>query len=319
MIGRGDYSIRDVKMSNGTLVLGQQYTGWENGRLIMIDFKGDDVYNTGNMIDSSNHWRWNSDIANRNGVNWTTSGVSPSLRQNNERIYSVSPWVDTDGSLFVAYAGEDDNGVVKIDVTTRLPSWVASVTGPDVGDTDLDDELYRNVMFDRLGILWFSIGSRLYRNTGAFKERVVVADLYGTKSITDLHRGVELPGSIYGLAEAQNFIFCAVDGRVPGIYAVHRGSMRYHLAYTPAGGGGIGTREIAGIGELFKDKGYPKVKGLRSFSLSQSNFLAICTDLPSGDGDAEATLIRTTDDHVPAFFQYPALAEGRPLFHEIII
>lgn len=312
MIGRGNETIRDVKMRNGMLVLAQKNTSWENGRLITIDFKGDDTYNTGNLIGSDNHWRWNGTIVQRNEVHYTTSGVSPSLRQNNERVYSVSPWVDENGVTWVALAGEDDIAVVRIP-TTGLPAEVTDLAGPDVGDVNLDDEGYRSVMFDRLGLLWFSIGTRLYRNF-TFKEGVIVADVSKDAEISGLYRSVDLNGAIVSLAETQNYIFAAVPG--VGIYAVHRGSMEVFLAYTPVGGGGVGTLGLGG--EIFADKNQLEEKGLYSFSLALANYLAIATTL-NGEGEPEATIIRTTDDDTPAVFQFPDLAEPRALFHVIIL
>lgn len=314
MIGRGDWTLRDVKMRNGLLVPAQRNTSWEDGRVILIDFKGDTTYNTGNMIGATNHWRWDGTIVQRNEAHFITSGVSPSLRQNNERIYSVDILSDDDGTAWVAYAGEDDNGVVRVPVGGR-PDWVISVTGPDTGESDLDDYGYRNVFFDRLGILWFSIGTRLFRNVKSFRQGVIVADLKSGRKVTSVYKSVDLKADIRDIAEAQNFIFVVAEG--VGIYAVNRHTLRGHLAYTVANGGGSGARDIPGNGEIFKGQGNPVVKSISSFSLEHANFLAMRTHLPV-DGKPEASIIRTTDDHIPAWFQFPALADPLPLFHVII-
>jgi len=317
LAGRGYGSIRDVKMVNGLLVLGQQHTGWENGRIILIDFKGDDAYKTGNLIGSDNHYRWNSDITHRNdSANlWTTSGVSPSLRQNNERVYSVSPFVDENGTIWVAQAGEDDLGVIRIPTSTDRPERVYHCIGPDIGTANLDDETYRNVLFDRLGLLWFTIGDRIYRNF-TYREGVLEADISKSPNPSGVYRSTLLPGEIDCIVEVQNYIFASIVGK--GIYAVHRGNMGAHLAYTPVGGGGNGTRLIPAGGELFTDDGYPMVKGLNAFSLALANYLAINTELPRG-GLAECTIIRTTDDAAPASFTYPTVVEPRAWFHVIIV
>jgi hypothetical protein len=318
MAGRGNYSIRDVKMVNGVLILVQKNTGWENGRLIMIDFKGDTAYNTGHLIGSDNHWRWNGTIADRNTVKYTTSGVSPSLRHNCEQIWSVSAVLDDDQTLYVAIVGDDTSPTIfKSYAGTGLAvsSWVTTVTGPEVGDSDSGED-YRMVLFDRLGIFWFSIDNRLYRNVVQYKEGAVVADLANNWQPDALYKGVELPYQILGLAEAQNFIFCATSN---GIYVVHRGSLDFWLAYTWPGGGGRGVANSPGAGEILV--GGPNSisrKRLSSLALAQANFIAVMQDMPQ-QGVQAAMLVRTSDDYLVSSQVWPTvLVEANAAFHVLI-
>jgi hypothetical protein len=299
-------TITDVKMVNGVLIVSHT-TG--TSRLILVDFKGDTTANTGHLIGPDNHWRWNGDIAARNGASlYTTAGVSPSLRINSENNYDLA--ARKEGSkYYAAISGEDDTHVIEVDgsqgtVPSRSFGTAESNRPANIGDI-------RNVTFDDFGWLWTSEQKLLVRNATQWRDgcrMLETRDRPAARGISDLYPVVELPYDIDYLVSARDYVYCGTE---VGIYRVKRGTLKIELAYTVVGGGGGGRLNNPPDGELLLGD-TPQVLWLHAYSLDGSSYLAVTTY-------QGVVTIRLFDDVVTQGLVYPALFEHRAYFNTSVV
>lgn len=292
MASRGANTIKDVRMINGVMHIAQVTTPYERGRFILINFKGDTTTNTGHLIGSDDHWRWNGDITQRNtnGI-WLTSGVSPEVRIDSEDSYSTAAYKNSGvDKVWYAISGEDDFRVIEVvDGIPQYDYQPAQRPGKPANIGDI-----RKVTFDDRGWLWFSEQNRLMRNVYGYQGGAMIsetrADPAQRQGAHAYHRFVELPEEITDIVAVRNYVYCATD---KGIYRVHRGSLQYELYFTVSGGGG--TKEI-----LTGDN--PVIDWLEGFSFLNSSYLSVA----SKQG---VTLIRLFDDFVVRGITHPDLDE----------
>jgi hypothetical protein len=301
LLGRQAETLADAKMLNGVLVATTLENGTDRGRLHLIDFR-QNTQRFANLIGSDNHW-WGvsgRDITDRNlGDDWTTSGVSPSLRISPEYAYSMAAYSATDGSKYwVVVAGEDVGpDVIEVDYS-GVPQLRSAATG-DTGGDNLGN--VRQVLIDRDGWLWHSYYGRLYRNGLKYQQGVI-----SLPSLLDPSTPViDLGTTIWDLVDSENYVYAATDH---GVYRIHRGTMETRLIWTIAGGGGVGRNNIPGSGELLVGT-KPMVNQLRAYTLNGSGYLTVASKLDGGNLHGGVTLIRTNDDNVLDSMEFPDLAE----------
>jgi hypothetical protein len=303
LFGRQAESLADIQMVNGVIIATTLENGTDRGRLHLIDFK-QNTQRFANLIGPDNHWMGVSgrNITNRNaGDNWTTSGVSPSLRINPEYPYSVSVYSLPDGSKYWVAVGGEDQGpdVFEVDAS-GVPQLRYAASGETGGD-NLGN--VRQVLFDRDGWFWHSYYGRLYRNGVGYQHDGTIPI---PESDTDFrYPFVDLETTIWDLVDSENFIYAATDH---GVYRIQRGTLETRLMWTIAGGGGVGLSGIPGAGEILVGT-KPMVAQLRAYSLDGSGYIAVATKLDGGNLHGGVTLIKTRDDSVLDSKLYPELAE----------
>jgi len=301
LIGRIDESITDVCFNNGVLCVVTQWNGIENGGLFLIDFRQNDQRFI-NLIRADNHWFGvgGRDITDRDiGGNFTTSGVSPSLRLEPEYIGSVSAHSLADGSKMWVAVGGEDPGIDLFEVDASGVPQIRSVsTGDGIGGYDLSSR--RQVLFDRDGWLWHTVEGRLYRNGLDYQEGVIQSWL----DQRDRYPHVDLGTDIVDLVDSENFIYAAT---ARGVYRIARGSLDTRLMWTIAGGGGLGLAGTPGAGEILVGED-PEVEQIRAFTVKGSGYIGVAVKLDGGLSGG-VTLIRTSDDAVVDSMQVPDLAE----------
>lgn len=316
LLGRFDDSIIDVRMVNGVMVVGLNFNGTDVGRLVIADFKRDGIdQDWGHLIGSDNHWHitagWDLQDRNTNGI-WTTSGVSPSLRINNEHVVSVAAY-QSGTKFWVAAAGEDASpNVIEVDVATGIPQYDYDPVGPNLGG---DQEFWnRWVEIDHSGWLWFTNGDRLYRNLTDYQSGSILLDAGSLEQ-----RSVQFPEDITrGILVMRNLVYVGTD---KGIYQVDKGTMQAHLAYTISGAGGRGKDDLAPpAGELLTSaddddfRGVRQFSGLKGFNETIASYLTIAMQAARSG----PLLLRTYDDFVPSAFklEYPTLDETTAYFNQ---
>lgn len=308
MVGRVDGSVQDVMMINGVLIVATSHNGIENGGVFTIDFKATGQ-NFLQLIRADNHW-WGvggRDITDRNITgNYTTTGVSPSLRLNNESVYSLQAWRDA-SNLWVVHGGEDANEIINYNATN---AGQRSTTTPQHGNVNIGD--IRNILIDRIGGLWHTVEKTLVRNMFDYQQDVIshAEDLVPTKKFNKLHnparhKKIDLPYNITSIVEAGDYIYAGTE---VGVYQIHKGTMTWWLAYTVPGGGGGGRLNNDPDGEILAGT-KASVERLYSFSISTTRYLEVTTR-PMGGG---ATLIRLRDD-VALALEYASLVEDGAFF-----
>lgn len=298
-LGRVAYSVRDAKMVNGTLVVGTQHNGTENGGLFCIDFKSNDQ-NVFQLLRADGRW-WASPgktIVDRNS-NGVYTNISGSLHIDSEYVYRVDCWAPTTQSLWVAHVGEDAQDPQVTYFIDNEYQWRGRNYGEEGGESNLYDYWYKSVLFDDDKWLWYSVENRVYRGVYNYKNGWV-----DTSSISPLIKKVTLPQNVYWLAAARDYIYAVTDG---GIWQIHRGTLEFHLAYStevsPVGGGGQFDNPPAGA--LIKGRG-TRIYKVYAVSLSLASFLGVSVTYEQGGG---ATLLRLYDDLVLDSYVAPDLAE----------
>lgn len=299
-LGRGVETIRSVVMANGQLVVGTTNTGWEVGRVHSIDFKALTPATVYSLVGSDNQWvgQGTKSIVDRNTNSiWAVSG---SVRLSCEENHSLAALVEGTNTLYIAVSGED----VAPDLLTYVGGSLQSVTraaGDDIGGYDVGN--YRQVLFDDVGWLWFSIGSVLYRNCRDWREG------YMHPNRKDLRQGqVDLGVTITHLVAAKESIYA---GTANGVYRIHKGSMEAYLAYTAPGGGGRGRLNVAASGELLAG-GRSVIQALAAYTLLRGTtvvpYLSVGTQF-AGSVVGGYTLLRLWDDVVVKSYVAPTIIE----------
>jgi hypothetical protein len=299
-LGRGVETIRSVVFSNGQLVVGTTNTGWEGGRVHSVDFKALTPATVYSLCGSDNQWvgTGTKSIVDRNTNSiWAVSG---SVRINCEENRSMSALVEDTNTLYVALSGEDPSPEILKYVGGTLQSS-SKAAGEDLGEFNLGN--HRQVLFDDVGWLWFSIGSVLYRNCRDWREGYMRPDRL------DLRQGqVDLGVTITHLVAAKESIYAGTER---GVYRIHKGSMQAYLAYTVLGGGGRGRLNVAAAGELLAG-GVSTIASLIAYTLLTGStvvpYLSIGTYF-SAQGVGSYTLIRLWDDVVVKSYEAPLIIE----------
>ena len=326
LIGRVRDSVETARMKNGVLVVATDYNGIENGGLFSIDFKQDGLQRALALVRSDNHWHFvaGRDITDRNvSGNFTTSGVSPSLRIRNEHVFSIDVIDDPADPLrhWVAVGGEDASpDVIDFHENTGQADYnvVGSLVGPDQDFTNL-----RLVHFDERGWLWWAQGRDLFRALLDYRGGVLIADPGHPR-----HRRVTLPSSatrILALADGRGRIYCGTE---EGVYCVEAASMAFHLAYTAASHGGRGRSPSGAPGDgelLVGEKSAVSFNGLAMSQESDGSYLSVATrpGLNFGTvgqstvriGAGGVTVVRTHDDGVLMSKVHPVLQEDGAFFN----
>jgi hypothetical protein len=303
-LGRGEFSVRSVKMLNGVLVVGVSDNGTDNGGIITIDFKSSDQ-NVFTLIRSDNHYKADSGITitNRNdtGGVYTSVGVDPSLRITSDNVYSVEAIFDSsDVSKMWTIAMGEDPGPEIIMYIDNEAQILNPVIGDDLGDYDNNEIGYRNIHLDVSGWLWFSRGRKIWRNVFDYQYGRIAQNSINK----NIDRMVELPVEIKGLASASNVLF-ALTTR--GIYMLNRGNMEYWLAYSLSQQGGGGKDNNPPSGEILV--GSESVfRHAIAFSTLISDFVVVSSWKYESIGGA-VSVIRLMDDKNVDSYTYPDLHE----------
>lgn len=284
MMGRVNQLPTDVAMANGIMSV-VTTEGDYRGALHMINFTqpGKDC---GHYIRSDNHLVWQpaNGIADRNltgASQWTTSGVTISLRTDEEQLHSVAMLAD--GATTLVAIGGEDPGPNVYKLTTKPISRIQA-TG-NVGAANIGDK--RKVTFDEDGQLWIALDNRIHRILAYDLGEELIdmqTDLPNTR-IGAAPSWVALPYTILDFAAVGDFLFVGTE---VGVYRVHRGSLEYALAYTIVGGGGGGSTDTPPAGELIPGD-EPEVRNITGNPLHSAHYLHVRTN-------AAAATIRTLDD-----------------------
>jgi hypothetical protein len=299
-LGRGVESIRSAAFSNGLLVVGTKSTGWEGGGLHTIDFKATTTAATFSLMRSDGQWigAGVKTIVDRNTTSCYAS--SGSYRINPEDVHSVAVLQESTNTHYVALSGEDSSPQL-VKLLGNVVQSVAYAAGDDIGSDNAGN--YRQVLFDDVGWLWFSVGSVLYRNCRDWREGYMLPDK------ADKRQGlIDLGVPITHLAYAKDSIYA---GTANGIYRIHKGSMQAYLAYTAVGGGGRGRLNVAGSGEKLVGES-SAIQSLRAYTLLLGTtvipYLSVGTPY-TGAVSGGYTLIRLWDDVVVQSYVAPTIID----------
>lgn len=295
MMGRVNQKPTTLWMGNGVLVVGTT-EGDYRGALHIIDFKAVGA-DCGHYMRSNNHYRWQraGGIADRNvaGSGWNTSGVSPTLLINPEKIESVHGLADGN-TTWLACAGEGSPiQMVKID--NSVPSQLISGTG-DQGADNIEGT--RLVLFDDDGWFWFVTNGALYRNIIDFREGLLYAQYFTTEG-RGYNNKVALPYQPRTMVHSKNYIYLGTDH---GVYRVDRGSLAIELIYTVSGGGGGGKAASPPAGELIAGS-KEAIHHMSRMTISITDYIATASYFTGS-----ATLLRLLDEAVIDGREYPDLS-----------
>jgi hypothetical protein len=308
--------VNDVMFKDGVLIAvsGQTTTGG----LKIIDFRaeGQDFFS---LIRSDDDW---IGVAGRDITDRNTTGNHTTTGGTNVRIASEQP--GSVGAVFVprttagdydewyAVSGEDNTSLVhrsNVSGTKTTTGGLFQAQGDTSGST-------RKVMFDKAGILWFSVDNVLHRNIYDYKDYSIRAE-YKNVAGTPQTR-VTLPYTITYLTDGPNMVFV---GTTAGVYIVQKSDMSAHLAYTIQGGGGRGKNNILLGGELLVGEN-PEILSMRALTsdsiMGEMGFLIVATTY-TADKSGGVSLIRMFDDILFASQEFPAIAEDGAYFPELIV
>jgi hypothetical protein len=295
MMGRINQKPRGIAMANGILSV-VCTEGDYRGHLILVNFTQPGK-NCAHLIRSDTHYAWQpaGEIADRNltgASQWTTTGVTVSLRTDEEQIYSVAAFADGD-TTWVAIGGEDPGpNLYRIGA---YPEVRVQGSGPDLGDANIGD--IRKVAFDEDGNWWVAIQKRLHRILKYdYEQGYTNFDTSISNPRGGAREWIELPFDINAIVAVGDFMFIATEA---GVYRAHRGSLDYALAYTIVGGGGGGTNDNPPDGELIPGE-EAEVVYLTGHALHSAHYLLMATF------DA-VCVIRTLDDVAVDAREYPEL------------
>lgn len=306
-MGRGISAIRDVRMKNGVLYCAANYTpnySAINGHLTVTDFKRDGDANAHWLIRSDNAHNLTGafDITDRNTTSWWASGVT-SVRLQSERPTRIDVHQDPNDPLrqWIALGGEDQFEVIEFYdgapaydyVTTPTPEANLDEGGTRVG--------MRGVIFDEVGQLYcyerLNDGeTRVWRNGLDYQGGVLphpFLDGYGDLTRRRYPKTV-IPAGAVSIAVGRQHVFVATNDslyeNLTGVWAIDRSSFEKKLAYTIAGGGGVG---VAGLqGEVLAGDKAPEF--VRVWNQQKTTFLFVAS-LWGGGG---VTVVRLLDDQV---------------------
>jgi hypothetical protein len=288
------------------------------GGLKIIDFRaeGQDFFS---LIRSDDDWIGvvGRDITDRNttGNHTTTGGTNARIASEQpESVSAVFVPRETAGDYdeWYAISGEDNTSLVhrsNISGTKTTTGGLFEAQGDTDGST-------RRVMFDKGGILWFSVDNVLHRNIYDYKDYSIRAE-YKNIAGTPKTR-VTLPYTITYLTDGPNMVFV---GTTAGVYIVQKSDMSAHLAYTVEGGGGGGKSNVPPRGELLVGEN-PEILSMRALTsdsiMGEMGFLIIATTYTADKGGG-VSLIRMFDDILFASQEFPDIAEDGAYFPELVV
>lgn len=308
--------VNDIMFKDGVLIAVSGQT--TIGGLKIIDFRaeGQDFFALVRS-DSDYDWGAGTDITDRNTTGRVEQGAAPNPRITSSYPESVSavfiPRTTTgDYDEWYAVSGETNTCLVhraNVSGTKTLTNGTFGAQGDTSGST-------RKVMFDKAGILWFSIDNVLHRNIYDYKDYYIRAE-YGNVAGTPKTR-VTLPHTITYLTDGPNMVFV---GTTAGVYVVQKSDLSAHLAYTVVGGNGGGKNNMPPRGELLVGEN-PEILSMRAFTsdsiMGEMGFLVIATTYTADKGGG-VSLIRMFDDILFASQEFPEMAEDGAYFPEMII
>jgi hypothetical protein len=321
-LGRSNLSLQHASMRNGVLTVATQ-TDSEAGAVYIFDFKRDGNQSAGQFITPATHQRLAAaiDLTNRNdngGGLWTATLDPGSITVVLESVdaFRVLSWYESYTKTWVIVTGDNqDPQMILFNGGVATQSVVA--IGDDRGDAG-QSYFHRSVWIDRDGWLWFSRDNKLWRNTLNWRDGRIFQFL--PTGSTDFRRarqqrGVELPIAIRWLASAREYIFAATDA---GVYAIHRGTMDFYLAYSFAGGGGKGRLPTTATGEKMAGNNRQAYK-MWGFDIDLSGYLTITSlwdgeDEQGGDGGG-VTIMRLYDDDTIQQLEHPAINDDGAFFN----
>lgn len=307
-LGRGNANIRDLKMANGTMVAVSQYDSSPatNGGIFCVDFKANDQsWLALFRADADGTWR---SIAGKTIVNRHETGLfeaqGSGVQIYSEYIYRVALKVSGTNGLFIAHAGEDyEDPLLYLEDNTFV--WRGVLSGDDLGEVNLNDEWYKDVLIDEQGWLWTRRENRIYRHgPRPFTEQGIHQNTWDR----ELRPHVDIPHTILSWVAARDHLYIGTE---VGVYKMERGTLKYWLAYTTPGGKGKG-RLATGTdeGELLKASHSHSYR-LFATSYSTASYLAVPQDYRRGGA---VTVIRLYDDYVVGEYAYPDLTEDGAYF-----
>lgn len=287
-IGRGYGSLADAVMVNGCLYVGNYHTGWENGGLHCIDFKATGPTNAFALIRNDGQWIGASGrtIAQRNtNGTWASSG---SNRINSTRAEQISIFNDTEsGYVYAAVSGENAGpSIVRLQDNVPVSYWYPCGDAQDTNGL----YYYRKALIDRNGWLWYSVRNRIYRNIRDWREAPVVQD--SAPVYQRRYPYITLPSSVSyvtSLVDLDRYIAAGTD---IGVFLIDKTTLRFWLAYTVQGGGGL-KKSMTGGGDILGGD-HAAIQRLHSFRSKSSAYL----DISSVAGGGAASLIRFLDEQV---------------------
>jgi hypothetical protein len=315
LFARGTNTGQRVWMKNGVIYYANQQTPWEVGRLHVFDFKRDGDQEAAQLIGSDNHWKaiGGLDFTDRNiGTFWTTTGVSPSLRIQNEYNYNMAVHQDPEDPLrvWVVLGGEDN--VDAIELYDNIPQSDYGMT-PDTGPYNIGN--IRSVAIDAAGMLWIAEEDRVWRN-GLDYQGGVIVDPFDPNAGGDVNGRVakdrwpktRLPDGLIvrQLVATQNWIFASTE---KGVYAIHKTSLEVRLAYSITGGGGQGVSPAATGGEAILGDREIVEPSLFIWNAQKSAYLMIATYDRGG-----IAVVRLRDDIVVQSREWNQLQEPGAFF-----
>lgn len=308
--GRPSNKIRRVYMKNGVLYAIGEHDGTTNGALWCFDFKRDGDQNALHVIRAD----WNGyliagkDFTDRATTGWAVA-YSSSFRLQNEYPYELAVHQDPSDPLRVwcAMSGEDGFDVIELYDNVPQKDYVDTPTGTaNIGDA-------RSVAIDPSGMLWLAQDDKIWRNAFDYQGGVIVnpnlpnnGDINGRLGrrypVTTLPDGL----AVRQLVATQNWILAATDR---GVYAIHKTSLAVHLAYSVAGGGGLGVSEAATGGEAIPGNREIVAPTLAIWNAQKSAYLMIATYLRGG-----IAVVRLRDDIVVQSREHNILQEPGAFF-----
>lgn len=316
-LGRGYGSLQDVEMKNGVLYVIAKYTGWEPGRLHIIDFKLDGQQDSWQLVGSDGHWRLNPgrNLTYRNTTpnQWVSTGSA--IRLSSDNNYSLAVSADESDPLWqrvwVVVGGDDNFSVIEI--LNNIPQFDYSMVPTPAGNLGN----VRSVAIGHDGVLWLmhydSTNDLTYvwRNGFDYRGGVITHPWAGRDGIeTDggrkgrwlgfIMRGALGRGS--SLASARNYLYIGTD---KGVYQVHKVSLVRTLAFTIAGGGGGGPFNSPPAGEVLVG-GQAGVKRLRIQNAQKASYLSVAS---AGSMDGGVTVVRLYDGWMVHSRVYSSLNE----------
>lgn len=296
MFGYDAYLHMDCEMVNGVLYCGAQPAGTAQGRLHWFDFKRDGEVWGGQLIDSTNHWKLNPGVtsASRHDATGLYASGASSYRLTNNYIYRLSAFLDPDNinRQWLVIGGEDTIEVIFLENNEIADNTqIAPTPAVDQGD-------YRKVDIGFDGMLWWAQGPYVVRNGYGYQGGGMIDPTNRDDGMDDIlgkHPYVRLPYDVHSMVVGKNHVYAATD---VGVYAIHKTTLNFWLAYTVVGGGGGGRVNNPPDGELLLGDN-PRVDATHSLGIHHarlSDYLSISTWWINGEG--AIAVIRLYDDIV---------------------
>ena len=323
MLGRNNTSLSQVHMHNGVLVVASTNNGLDPGGVFILDFRVDGAQNAVQLVRSDDHYRLlaGRNITNRNDNSspYTNilDGAAVDLLVGSDFVFRAYVQTSREGSgnkTWIVMQGDDADDPSVLVFVDALSTQQFKVIGDDLGTSDDNDYFKRNTHLDRDGWLWVSLDNKLWRVGRGWKSgRLFQFKPYTSTSsrLARLQRGVELPLSIRWLASAGEYIFAATDD---GVYAVHRGTLRVHHAFSISTKLGQGLLPSQSRQGRVIPGGNPQVYKLNGFDLAESSFLLVACDWRGVVEDTAGVsggvaVIRLSDGSAPQSLVFPGIPE----------